>query len=197
MEPVNSYDDVIWLEKKKQIIAVFVASGLDPKALTYVFQTWYELGRRSGQRWHVVVPLNKIPQHADDPLLLTHENFNGELAEQIRTIYGVSDDETPVLVFDDFNDEAHQLKVSLADEGDRARVIGAIDVFMKQHVPDNVQLADKDRAALIGMLYSYLQVQGIRRTAFGLLPKAGSALAKVAISQGAKWLARGHGAPIP
>jgi hypothetical protein len=201
MWAINSESDIVILENTKQVIAVFVASGLDSEALSWVFKTWSELEERSRDMWHVVVPLIKIPEVKDDPPDLTHGNFNVRLARQLRETYGVDDDDTPVLVFDDFNEEVQQRQVSLkGDEGERKQVITAIESFMIDKVKQNGKdavFSDLGRRAVVGELVDYMAMQKIKRSAFKLVPKVGSALAKIAITQGAKMVAISHGIHIP
>ncbi|MGY3406084.1 hypothetical protein ACVWZV_002197 [Bradyrhizobium sp. GM5.1] len=197
MEPVNSYEDVVYLEKRKQIVAVFVASGLDTDAVKWVFDTWFELGRRSGDRWHVVVPLKRMPLDENDTSVLVPNNFNVELAEQMRNVYGVTDAETPVLVFDDFNDEARQMMVSLNDKEGRKDVILAIERFMKQEMPDGVQLSDTDRQNMTAKLVRRLQAENIKQSAFTFAANTGSALSKIAFQAAFKAAAHAAGIPLP
>jgi hypothetical protein len=199
MIPINSASDILYLERRKQVVAVFVASGLDPGALSWVFNTWWELEARSGDMWHVVVPLRKVPTHKEDPPDLTHQNFNVDLAKKFRETYGVSDGDTPTLVFDDFNDEVQQRQVSLkGDEEERKHIIRAIETFMNAKVAASGEPAvfsDLGRMTIVGELVDYLAMQKIKRAAFRLVPKVGSALLKIAISQGLKRIANVHGIP--
>jgi hypothetical protein len=193
MNPVNSYRDLMRLEEKKQIVAVFVASGLDTEAIKWVFDTWSEINRRSGDRWHVVVPLINMPFHERDFSVLTNQNYNTELAQEIRDVYGIADEDTPALVFDDFNDEARQMTVSLFDKEERKAIILEIERFMNVETPNGKPLTDAERQATNAKLIAHLQMQRLKRSAFGWAKKQGSALGKIVLQGAFKGALKAHG----
>jgi hypothetical protein len=201
MEAINSYDQVIDLEQRKQVVAVFVASLLDVQAISWIYDTWRDLNWRSGDRWHIVVPLINLPRNEHDFERLVPNNFNYELARQIQKIYGVADEDTPCLIFDDFNDEVQQMKVGLGDFEEAKRLILKIQRFMDEEVGSNERLSDHRRRELTAKLVAHLRNDEIKQALLGWAPKAGSALAKIAsnklVQEGAKWVLRAYGAPIP
>jgi hypothetical protein len=119
----------------------------------------------------------------------------------MQKTYGVDDEDTPCLIFDDFNDEVQQMKVGLGDFEEAKRVALKIQHFMEGKVGPDQRLDDYRRRELTAELVAHMRNEQIKQALLGWAPKAGSALAKIAgsklVQEGAKWYLRAHGAPIP
>jgi hypothetical protein len=137
MRGITTAKEIADLEPKKVIVSVFLLTGYDHAAHEWLHNAWEQIHRDSGQYWFLLVP-RREPHLVNVPM-----QVDLGLSEEIREMYGVSEKQTPCLVFDNFIEEQHQHVLSLrGDEILLKRMMGRMAQRMRAEIE---MLGDKPR----------------------------------------------------
>jgi hypothetical protein len=175
---VTSIDHVLEEHRsgKYRVIGLFVATGYDQDAIAWLQSAWNNIHEDSGENWDLLVPVqgqSSLPQQPKD--------VDGVLGAQFRDWYRLLPEQTPCIIFDNFNGSSRQKLVSLkGSEGNRNAALYDIAEFMKrqdQHEGDS----QKWLAERIDALYSHVQKGNLRRNAWHIAPHAFSLVAEAAM----------------
>jgi hypothetical protein len=118
MWAVTTDQEIANLERSGRVVCILLAEQYDQALLDWVYGCWNLLHADSGFNWHIAVPSRKsvsaLPGTRVDNL-----NFNTELSRELLAAYGLKLGQSPCLLFDNFNEEAHQRYVSLRNRDDQ------------------------------------------------------------------------------
>lgn len=96
---VCSLDTINQFINRPAMISVFLASEFDRSAVKWIFDTWDGLHFETGMYWHVLVPSKTSVYEKGG---LQPNDYNFELARELTSMYGLTKNHTPCLVFDSF-----------------------------------------------------------------------------------------------
>lgn len=173
---ITSADDIAELEPEKVVIGIFLATGFDHSAIKWLHESWEEIHRKSGEFWHLLVPV-KDQGTPGSPLQL---DFS--LSDQIREMYGIKPEQAPCIVLDDFNEERFQLVLTLReDERSRKTLMLKMSAFIRAEVEKRGDGLPTDawRSGVINSLFDKLQLDDTARNLLKLAPQAFSYLRKL------------------
>ncbi|MFD1253485.1 hypothetical protein DEVEQU_00480 [Devosia equisanguinis] len=167
---VNDLKDLESLEQSRRVVVVLLSSTMYASTVEWMCHSWDEIHRRSGHKWHLVVPTKDPIRGAKGRIV--SENFSSEVSEELRHLYGLPTSSLPCLVFDSFRDDECQKCVTFPDdERERADLINRIAGYVETRTT-------RSRQHQIDGLYDYLQMHSAIRGLLKLTPVVGSALAK-------------------
>ncbi|MCK1538677.1 MULTISPECIES: hypothetical protein [unclassified Bradyrhizobium] len=138
MEGITSAEGIVKHEPEKVIVSVFLLTGYDHSAAEWLQKAWRQIHLDSGESWWLLVP-TKNPQSEGQPV-----DIDEELSAELREMYGVTEEQTPCMVFDNFIEEAQQNVLSLkGDETLRKNMMLKMSRLIKDEVD---KLGDKPRS---------------------------------------------------
>jgi hypothetical protein len=142
--------------------------------LEWLVKVWPQLHRRSGNTWHVVAPT--LRPINDKESMVTHANYNEDLAFEFARIYGLSRDDMPCLVLDTFDQSERQLKISIPrDEQDRLFLLESIDEFLARTFPNPYSWEDRpSHREVVASLFDYVTTKMVIRGLVNWAPRLGS-----------------------
>ncbi|MGB3386453.1 MAG: hypothetical protein WBA88_00575 [Pseudaminobacter sp.] len=179
MWAIVSIDELSFFEAERRLVGILIAQEFDRHALDWVFDAWQELHFLSHMNWHIAVPCRKIP----DSRRPERRDFDVQLSNRLREMYGISRRETPVLVLDNFIEEERQLYLPIGtDERSRKAMFTSMAEFIDKRMSEihfDGRPDHRMRRALIDDLYNHMQVQALGANVLKLAPHAASAAAKL------------------
>jgi len=104
---IISANEIAKFRKRKIIIGIFIATGMDKDAIEWLQSSWEDIHKASGRYWHLLVPVKEKSQQS------TPAGFNVGLSDELRGEYGIVCEQTPCIIFDNFDGTNPQLEVSL------------------------------------------------------------------------------------
>jgi hypothetical protein len=174
---VTSIDEILNQNKhgKYRVVGVFVANGYNEDAISWLQSAWENIHRDSGENWDLLVPVRGLGAPA------MPRNIDVALGDDIREMYRLPREQTPCIIFDNFNGSARQKLVSLkGTEADRNSRLFDIVEFMKQQ--DQHEGGSKEwLAERIDDLYGFVRKKDVRRNAWHIAPHAFSLIAEAAL----------------
>jgi hypothetical protein len=154
MEGITSAEDIVRLEPQKVIVSVFLLTGYDHSAAEWLQKSWRQIHLDSGSSWWLLVPTEK-PGAVGQPV-----DVDVALSAQLREMYGVTEEQTPCIVFDNFIDEAQQNVLSLkGDEELRKKMMVKMSRLIKTEVEKlgNKPRTDRWRREVTGKVFNSAQ----------------------------------------
>jgi len=112
MIEIVSTNDIEELKNRDAFVSVFLADDFDHEIIDWLYKSWKTLHRTTGQKWHVTVPSSRSYRQFNSNVSPS-QNFSSNLSEKIANKYGISDEEFPCLVFDDFDHRSNMRYVRL------------------------------------------------------------------------------------
>jgi hypothetical protein len=178
MWAIVSTDELSYFEQEGRIVGILIAQQFDQDALDWVFDAWDELHFLSSKSWHIAVPCFRILRdHRPE-----RRDFDVQISNRLREMYGISRKETPVLVLDNFIEEDRQLFLKIgAAERDRKAMFIEIAKFIDERMSqfDYMTRNGAARRHMIDELYNHMMLREVGRTMLKLAPKAASAAARL------------------
>jgi hypothetical protein len=183
MWKVVSQEEIGALSSDCAIISILLARAMNAELLRWLYDSWEEIDKIAGARWHIVIPSKSSRRvwSTDGPDV---SDFDTELSLEIANSYGVSREEFPCLVFEDFCDDTTPIRLSVPD-GEKGRV-KLVDEF--SCLVASLSDADLDRRDWPGRrrtnaaIASALKRQQLASISIRMLPKAVGALARFGFS---------------
>lgn len=168
---VTSAEEIAHLERQKVIISVFVASGYDREVVQWLQDTWQQLHIDTGDHWYLLVPV----LNPGLPGIPSDVNF--ELADEIRSYYGLDEEATPCLVFDNFLDERQNVLSLKGDDDLRKKMM----IRMKNIINAEGQKPHTDlwRQHVTGKLFNSGQWTHVEKQLLKMTKEAASLLPNV------------------
>ncbi|MDO8912311.1 MAG: hypothetical protein Q8N10_03375 [Phenylobacterium sp.] len=167
------------LERENAFVGVFLATGYDVSALSWLTSVWDTLHFQSGPRWHLAAPTT-WPVRGDRAEVAV-SNYDVRLSLDLARMYGLTQSDLPCIVLDSFTDDLHQLHIPFPEsERDRRRLIEVICRYVASHGPAGWPEDWKPgwRGKLNAGLFDHLQRDQIFRAGLKFVPHVGTLLLK-------------------
>lgn len=172
MYAIATVNELEFFERSKAVISVLLAESYDRSLLQWVAASWNELHSDSGMNWHVIIPSRTgVAAHTiaegiyDRGAQYLSNNYNTELSRELLDFYGISRDKSPVLVFDDFNEEKHQryIPISGRSEEELKKIFKTTAKLISKNT--NNPQTDIDRSTLTDRAVDHISMQIAAKTA--------------------------------
>ncbi len=141
MWAITTLKELDFLEREKAIVSVLLAENYDSDLIDWISASWQDLHSDSGMNWHIAVPCHKniepskIYEFSQKPAPKRYSDYyDSGLARKIMRLYGLNNNHSPVLLFDDFNESRHQRYISLSEfsKADLRRIFKSAAAYIEQ-----------------------------------------------------------------
>jgi hypothetical protein len=179
MWAIVSTNELSSFEQGGRLVGILIAQQFDRDVLNWVFDAWEELHFLSGTNWHIAVPCSRAPVGNRRP---ERRDFDPQLSNQLRELYGIDRSDTPVLVLDNFADEDRQVYLKIGErERDRKAMFNEMAKFINRRRSESDYPTNNDtsRRRMIADLYNHMKLREAGGALLKLAPEAASAAARL------------------
>jgi hypothetical protein len=172
------------LAKERAVVSILLARSMNAEFLSWLYGSWDEINDLAGRRWHIV-----IPSRSSDWLWNTGRasprDFNTQLSLEMANSYGISMDELPCLVMEDFCEDATPIRISIpSEERERAKFVDEFSRLAKSLGDEDLEPRWTSRRDINAMIAYRIQAGTLKSIALRALPRAAGSLARFSLS---KW----------
>ncbi|WBU29619.1 hypothetical protein OOZ54_23660 [Rhodopseudomonas palustris] len=170
---ITAISHIMHYGTQKKIVGISLVLGTEPDAMKWFNSSWEVIHKKSGEYWDLLVP------RKDGSGILGQ--FDDELTMDILSLYGLSEEDTPCIVLDNFDDTRNQYVISFdGTDKERKSTLIKLAKSIKKHV-DNTTDSERGglwRAKVIDLVHNDMVKSSLTEVVWRSTPKALSLLAK-------------------